>query len=155
MKTNGAIVLSAIFLAVTAANGLNAQSKGVVIEGLIDASPKWGSAWIDLAAPRSFKKGERLKLTLGGSGIPGKDPAKKVVIRLLAKGEDPNQPTGIITPTGITVPENRVLEIDIPADFANVVQISVLGGNPWQQFNFGANNGPAKLIRAELLHPAP
>jgi len=82
----------------------DAQTSGVVLEGDIGSLAKWGSAWIDLATPRDFKKGERLRLTLGGSGDPKKKPAEKVLVRLLRKGDDPNLPVGILTPSGISVP---------------------------------------------------
>jgi len=46
------------------------------IRGRLGASRQYGSGWLDLAATTSFTKGERLRLSVGGT-------AMKVVIRLL------------------------------------------------------------------------
>lgn len=126
------------------------QSTTNLLNGTIGTSRQWSSAWIDLDAPRDLKMGQRLILTLGGSPDPARRPAERVLVRLLRVGDNPSQKVGVITETGIDVPSNRRIEVEIPADYASVTQISVHGGrNAWDQF-LGEANGPATLTRVEL-----
>jgi hypothetical protein len=116
-----------------------------VLRGDKGESETWNSAWFNLDKPRDFHKGDRLRLE-----IPGK--AAKVLVRLLVKGTDPNDPSGIIG-GAIAVPENRVIDVIVDADYANVSQISVHGGpNPWNN-DLGADNAAAKLGSVELVDP--
>ncbi len=111
------------------------------LQGSLGASPEWGSGWIDFSAPIDFKKGDKIKLTLGGS-------AKRVMIRLLPKGSAPDQAIGIIEGKPFDVPESRIVTITLREDHKNVTQISVHGGpNPWGLFRLGGN-GPATLLSA-------
>jgi hypothetical protein len=126
----------------------------IVIRGEIYSSPKWGSAWILLDSPLDFFRGDRLRITLGGLGKANEPPAGKVLVRLLENGNDPNGPTGIITPAGISVPLNRTFEITIPANFQNVVHISIHGGTKAWNYFLGEGNGPATLVRVELITAA-
>ena len=115
--------------------------------GMIGSSPRWGSGWLDLASPVDFKRGDRLRLALGGS-------AKKVVVRLLVKGADPDTPAGVIRPIK-EVPDSGIIEITVPSDFPHVVQVSVHGlANPWKQFSLGSGNGPATLLQVEKIGTA-
>jgi len=116
------------------------------IQGEIGSSARWGTGWLDLVKKRDFHKGDRLRLTVGGS-------ANKIVVRLLSRGSDPNTPSGI--DGGIVrVPENRVVEITLQEDHKNVTQISVHGSaNPWGRFPLGGGNGPATLLSAEYIVP--
>lgn len=133
----------------------HAQPGGLVLKGEIGSSAKWAAAWVDLAIPRDFKKGDRLRLTLGGSGRPGKRAAEKVLVRLLEMGDDAGEPVGIITPTGMLVPEDRTIEVSVPANFSEVVSISVHGGaKAWNQF-LGEGNGLPTLTMVELITSNP
>jgi hypothetical protein len=105
------------------------------------------SGWCDFDTPVAFKKGERLRLAVGGT-------ARKIILRLLPKGADPNTTTGVI-PTPFTIPSDRFLVVTVPYDVSATVQISVHGGqNPWGQYSLGAGNGPATISGVERL-PTP
>lgn len=111
-------------------------------------SPQWGSGWCDFGTSVAFKKGERLRLSIGGS-------AKRIIVRLLPKGADPNTTTGVI-PTAFTVPSDRLLVLTVPYDAPATVQISVHGGqSPWGQYPLGAGNGPATISGVERLSSQP
>jgi len=111
-------------------------------------SAQWRSGWCDFPSPVDFKKGERLRLAIGGS-------ATKVIVRLLPKGADPNTPIGVI-PAPYTVPQSRFIELVVPNDAATVEQISVHGGpSPWDQYPLGAGNGPATLTGVGRLNGRP
>jgi hypothetical protein len=107
----------------------------VHLAGTIDHSEKWGSGWINISK-RDFMKGSWLKFDIGES-------AKKVVVRLLKMGDDPNTSAGAI---GVfDVPAVRILEIQLSEDFQDIIQISIHGGpHPWH-WDLGAENGPAKI----------
>ncbi len=112
--------------------------------GETGASPRWGSGWIDLASSINVAAGDRLRLKIGGT-------AKKVVVRLLPLGGDPNTSFGVVGGV-LVVPANRVLEVPIEGARENIVQISVHGRqNPFGKFPLGANNGPASIENAVLL----
>jgi hypothetical protein len=73
---------------------------------------------------------------------------------LLRDDDNADEPIGIITPEGITVPESRVVEVIVPADSARVRVISPYGGpNPWKRFPFGERNGSPTLYKVELFDP--
>jgi hypothetical protein len=139
------LVLVSIALAVLTANRpVSGQSCVTVLAGRTASSSTWASGWLDLANPLNLEKGETLRLTVAGS-------ATKIVVRLHPKGADPDSTAGVV-PVVLSVPMNRVVELIVPADSPNVVQISVHGGsNPWNQFLLGSGNGPATLLRAERV----
>src|SRR5436190_527045 len=88
------------------------------------ASLQFGAGWCDFATPVNFRKGERLRLAIGGS-------ATRIIVRLLPKGYDPGTPIGVI-PTPFTIPQNRLVEVVVPYEASEIVQISVHGGpSPW------------------------
>src|SRR6516225_4738429 len=108
------------------------------LSGTTGSSSEFGSGWLKLASPVNFSKGERLKLSIGGT-------ANKIIVRLLPQGASPDTPVGVITGV-FTVPASRIVEVSIPEDRKQVVQISVHGGpNPWNQFPLGPGNGPATI----------
>jgi len=116
------------------------------LSGEIGASPQWGSGWIDLANVRTFQKDEKLRLKVGGT-------AKKIVVRLLPRGSDPNQPHVMVGGV-LEVPENRVVELALETGVADVVQISVHGfAKPFDLYDLGESNGPATLLAAEIVDP--
>jgi len=115
------------------------------LHGGIGSSSRWGSGWLDLAATTDFKKGDRLRLSIGGS-------ATKVLIRLLSRGESPDDAVGIIGE--FSIPPSRNIEVTLKEDRKSVIQISVHGGpNPWGKFPLGGGNGPATLQSAERGSP--
>jgi hypothetical protein len=114
------------------------------LKGRIGSSEKWGSGWIDLDKMTDFKPGDKLKLRIGGT-------AEKIVVRFLAKDEDPNDPAGIDGGI-IKVPESRVVQVTLEAGHEHIVQISVHGGpSPWNLYSLGGGNGPAKIVSAERV----
>lgn len=116
----------------------------VKLRGEIGHSVKWNSSWIDLATPVALKAGDRVRLQLEGS----KGNARAVIVRLLENGKDPNQPTGILTDKGIEVPEDQMIEVEVPRNFSQVVQLSVHGGTRAWSYYLGHLNGPARLAVA-------
>ena len=116
------------------------------LAGATGSSSQWGSGWLDLAPPVDFAKGEHLKLLIGGS-------ADKILVRLLPRGASPDMPVGIIG-GAINVPKSRIVEVTIPEDRRQVIQISVHGGpNPWGEHPLGGGNGPATIESAERVRP--
>lgn len=114
------------------------------LSGDIGSSRNWGSGWLDLWQTMDFKKGDTLRLTVGGT-------ASQIVVRLLSAGTDPNTPSGIDGGI-ISVPDNRVVDMVLSEDHENVVQISVHGGsNVWGLFPLGGGNGPASLVEVEII----
>ena len=114
------------------------------LAGPIGLSSQWGSGWLDLATPTDFRKGDRLRLKIGGT-------ADKIVVRLLPKGNSPDSPVGVIG-GAITVPPNRIVEVSLKSDKKGIIQISVHGGpNPWGRYPLGRGNGAAALKVAELI----
>jgi hypothetical protein len=111
------------------------------VDGATGTSSQWQSGWLDLTTPTVLAKGDRLRITVGGT-------ANKVVVRILRDGESPNDPVGVI---GVfEVPTSRILDIVLDDDFAGVKQVSVHGGSrPWGTYDLGESNGPATVSRVE------
>jgi hypothetical protein len=131
-----------ILLALISPSAVSAQS----LSGNIGSSPQWGSGWLDLASPMNFAKGDRLKLTIGGT-------ANKIIVRLLPAAADASASVGVVGGP-ITVPASRIVEIVLPEDRKQVIQISVHAGpNPWGEYPLGGGNGPATIKAAERLKP--
>jgi hypothetical protein len=115
------------------------------LTGKVGSSSQYGSGWIDLKPVKSFKAGDKLRLKIGGT-------AKKIVVRLLPRGDDSNDPIGIVE-TDLTVPKSRVVTVTLKEDHLMTIQISVHGGpKPWT-YSLGEGNGPATLEKAERLDP--
>jgi uncharacterized protein YpmB len=112
------------------------------LQGEIGSSSKWGSGWLDLSETMNFKKGDKLRLHIGGT-------ANKILVRLLARGISPDTPSGIVD-GAVEVPSNRLIELQLDSEYNNIVQISVHGhSNPWGLYNLGAQNGPATILSCE------
>ena len=112
------------------------------LKGKIGTSSKWGSGWIILDKSVDFKRGDKIKLLLGGT-------AKKVLVRFLANGETADKPIGIEGGV-INVPKNKIVLITISKEYKNVKQLSVHGGrNPWGLYPLGDNNGTATIMRVD------
>jgi hypothetical protein len=121
-------------------------SAQTLLAGAPGSSSQWGSGWISFAPAVDFAKGEHLKLLIGGS-------ADKILVRLLPKAASPDTSVGLIGGV-INVPKSRIVEVTLPEDRKQVVQISVHGGpNPWGSFPLGGGNGPATLVSAERVKP--
>ena len=113
------------------------------LQGTTGKSAQWGSGWLDLASPLSISKGQHLVLSIGGT-------ATKIIVRLLPEGASADTTVGVI-PEPVAVPKSRIVDIVVPDDRKQVIQISVHGGpNPWGQFPLGEGNGPATIQSAEL-----
>jgi TIR domain-containing protein len=121
------------------------------------------SSWISLSPRQNLRRGQQLRLILGSSLESKKKlakikSAKIVLVRFLRDSDDANEPIGIVTPSGIAIPDgkDRAIEITIPADFDRTRIISIHGGpEPFNVCYFGADNGsPPRLIRAELVEAA-
>lgn len=138
----GAITVAFAFVI---GSGLRAQTAVACTPG---AAIQFGSGWCRFSVAVDFKKGERLRLAIGGS-------ATKILVRLLPRGADAATPIGVI-PTPVSVPSNRFVEMIVPYDAATTDQISVHGGpNPWEQYPLGAGNGPATITGVEKLPAQP
>jgi hypothetical protein len=114
------------------------------LKGTTGSSAQWSSGWLTLNSATNFSKGDHLKLVVGGS-------ANKIVVRLLAKGAAPETSAGAVG--AFDVPKDHVVDVVIPDDRKDVIQISVHGGaNPWGEFPLGDGNGAATIKSAELVH---
>lgn len=114
------------------------------IVGAIGSSSQWGSGWMDIAPAIDLKKGETLRIRIGGS-------AEKVLVRLLPRGVSPESDAGIAGGP-IVVPRTRVIDVSLQQEHKQIVQISVHGGpNPWGKFPLGGGNGPASVVSVERI----
>jgi hypothetical protein len=119
----------------------------VELAGTFGASPKWGSGWIDLEAPKDFAAGTKLQLTIGGK-------ARKILVRLLGQGESPDSNKGVI-PTPQNASGKRIVEVTLGKAYSRITQISVHGGpKPWGVWDLGTGNGSATLTGAMICPPA-
>jgi hypothetical protein len=109
----------------------------------LGSSSQFGSGWCDLEAPTTFAAGTCLKLQVGGS-------ARQVVVRLLARGQDPNEAVGVVGGAQ-SVPATRLLVLKLPRTFPNTIQLSVHGNSSAWQFSLGTQNGPADLLGVERV----
>ena len=114
------------------------------LEGNIGISQDGRSGWMDLRSITDFQRGERIRIVVGGT-------AKKILLRFLPKGADPNSPSGI-DGGARQVPDSRAIELVLGSEHKQTVQISVHGGrNPWNLIPLGENNGSATLVSIERL----
>lgn len=140
-KTNVILAVFLLTLAVSAGVGSTESLKGTP-----GASSQWGSGWLNLAPPVDFAKGDRLKLLIGGN-------ADRILVRLLPKGQSPDSSVGIVGGP-IEVPRTRVVELVLPQEQKQIVQVSAHGGpNPWGRFPLGLGNGPATIESAQRIRP--
>ena len=72
------------------------------------SSSRWGSGWIDLEETMDFKKGDKLRLSIGGT-------ARKIKVRLLPRGQSPDSTAGIL-PGDVAVPPNKIVELALQSD---------------------------------------
>ena len=129
-------VITAVVLALCF--GASVQVKAETIMGTTGSAPQWGSGWMILGPPIDFAKGDKLRVTVGGS-------AKRIVLRLLPKNQPPDSSAGVVGGP-IDVPSTRVIEVVLTEDRKQVSQISVHGGpNPWNEYDLGGGNGPATI----------
>lgn len=143
MKTRSLIALTVLALAFTGAARSQSSENAQLLVGRNEKFPQWNSGDIALTQPVDFKEGDRLRIQLGGK-------AKRVVVRLLPKGEAPETSVGAI---GIfEVPQNRIVEVTLTEERPQVIQVSVHGGpNPWGDFELGEDNGAATIVSASVV----
>jgi hypothetical protein len=117
-----------------------------ILPGKIGASATWKSGWIDLTNPTNFAKGDRLRMRVGGTAL-------KVVVRLLQRGSDPDASGGVLPDVYSIRPEqDRTIDVVVPDDTPQVVQISLHGGpNPFNEIPLGSGNGAATLLSVERV----
>lgn len=146
--TRKAVILAAFVFSLVVAVAIphsveSADPASKPVTGRTGVSSRWGSGWLDLDTAMDFLKGDRLRLTLGGT-------AAKIFVRLLPRGESPDESVWIIG-GAITVPQSRIVEVTLPADRKQIIQISVHGGpSPWNR-GLGGGNGPATVEAVELI----
>lgn len=116
---------------------VNGQSSGGFNElhGKIVSSVEWGSGYIKLQSAINLHKGDTLRIEIGKT-------AQKIVVRALSRGESPDEPVGIIK--DFNVPSNRILIVPLMSNMNNILQISVHGRDPWDQYGW-INNGDATI----------
>jgi len=105
------------------------------------AGDRWQSSWLDLKAPMSFRKDERLLIKVEGN-------AENVLVRLLPSGSSPSSSDGIEGTTR-RVPAGGVLDVKLERDHPNVKQISVHAGREAWGRPLGGNNGTVKVVSIE------
>lgn len=110
------------------------------LPGQIGLSETYKSGWLDLETPTTFAKGDKLRISIGGT-------ASKAVVRLLPTGASPGDETGIL---GIyKVDKNRIV-ITLGEAHEKITQVSVHGGpNPWGHFDLGGGNAAATIQSVE------
>jgi hypothetical protein len=117
---------------------------GQQLKGKIGSAKQWCSGWIDLQRITDFKNGDTLIIRVGGT-------ATRVLVRLLARGEDPNSSSGIIGDAR-KIPSSRIIKVVLESDYDQIKQISVHGGpNPFD-VPLGQGNGCATLQNVILRH---
>lgn len=106
------------------------------------SNSQWGSGWCNLAPPVDLARGDRLRMLIGGT-------AKKILVRLLPKGQAPDTATGIVG-GAIDVPGTRIVEVTLPEDRRQIAQISVHGGPTPFDVPLGGGNGAATLVSVDV-----
>jgi hypothetical protein len=137
---------SAASPAVVSQPAASTPGHSIELQGSSGSSAKWRSGWLDLNRPTTFSSGSKLRLKIGGS-------AKTVLVRLLPLGGSATEPEGILG-DAVSVPEDRVVEIELDHQRTEIKQISVHGGaNPFGEYPLSPDNGAATLLHAELITP--
>jgi hypothetical protein len=98
----------------------------------------WQASWLNLKPFVSFKRGDTLRITVGGS-------AENIVVRLLPADSDPSSPDGI-EGDARKVPADKIVIVKLAGDRPTVKQISVHGGREAHGIPLGGNNGPVQLL---------
>ena len=125
-----------------------------LVRGEADSDGRSEASWIDLDTRRNFKRGELLRLYLGGAITRKRKPARKVLVRFLAKGDKASHEAIILRPEGYSVPGNGVVDIPLEKSYRSIRCISVHGGEtPWG-YPMGKGNGTRKLEKVEVLKPS-
>lgn len=106
------------------------------------AGPGWAAAWLDLAKPQDFNKGDSLCFHIGGS--------RQVLVRFLPVGQDANHPVGIEGSIR-SVPASGALRVDVADDHERTKQISVHGGESAWTWKFAEHNAAPGFTSVERL----
>jgi len=104
--------------------------------------PGWAAAWLDLAQPEDFRKGDSLCFHIDGSRL--------VLVRFLPLGEDANRPVGIEGNIR-SVPESGALRVDLVDGHPRIRQISVHGGERAWTWKFSENNAAPGFTSVERI----
>jgi hypothetical protein len=146
MKRSAAIYSIGLFVSVFIVAPSATAENWVLLRGSFGSSSEFKSGWLDLRPPFTFAKGERLRITVGGT-------ASQVVVRLLQEGSSPNDQSGILGKF-VVDKKDRVVLIELGDDHPAIKQISVHGGeSPWENWNLGGGNGPATIQLVERASP--
>jgi hypothetical protein len=138
--------LPLLYMTVALIFGVDALNIAIAdsLVGHIGVSQRWGSGWIDFGSPTEFRAGEKLRIKLRQDG------AKRVLVRLLPFGASPDDPIGIIGNQPFSV-QDGVVTVTLDKNYANIIQLSVHGGEqPWN-FSLGSDNGPATIVGVDLI----
>jgi hypothetical protein len=123
----------------------NSTEQEIRLQGTPGSSQQWGSGWLNLSPRMNFYKGDKLRLSIGGTRV------KRVIVRLLGATESAETSAGAI-PEPKEVKQG-VVEVVLTEDYPQIKQISVHGGTDlWNgAFNLGSANGPATLNKVVLI----
>ncbi len=129
------IVASVIFMASSAHSDPLPGTTGSA------AGKRWQSSWLDINPPVNFRKGETIKIKVGGN-------AENVLVRFLPENSDPSSSDGIEGKVR-KVPPIGIIEVRLERNHPNIKQISVHAGKEAWGTPLGGNNGIVKIISIE------
>jgi hypothetical protein len=137
-------LIAVMFAVMFGVGTVRSSSKSTLLQGKPGTSSD--SGWIDIPST-DFSKGDHLVITVGGS-------ATAVVVRLLPKGSNPNQPNVIVAEKAAVKMSDHTVDVELTADYKHITQVSVHGGPmPWDMFPLGDTNGRAILLKVEHRRP--
>jgi hypothetical protein len=139
------VITSIVVLVLAGVAIASPSNRSTQLIGKTGFSLSAASGWLDIP-PTDFSRGDHLVISIGGT-------ATAIVVRLLPKGFDPDQPDVIVADRA-SVRTDRTIDIALNRDFKEIIQVSVHGGSrPWNRFQLGSGNGNATLQRAERVTP--
>ncbi|MFZ0889550.1 MAG: hypothetical protein WA005_13935 [Candidatus Binataceae bacterium] len=118
-----------------------------------DINSSYCHGWMELAKITDFKRGDQLKLWIGGT-------ATRIWVQLLPVDHPDTEPYGMLGPFEVSRPADTAanpdargtLSLTLPEDFPNTRRISVHGAaNPTGPCRSGDSHGPATLLSAQLV----
>lgn len=143
MRSQIRYTLLGIAIACLGQQALSQKGDPQGLPGRIETYREHNSSALMLSPAVDFRTGDILRIKVVGS-------AKKIIIRLLPKGEEPGRSVGVVGGP-VDVPSGGLLELILPEDRNQVSQISVHGGpNPWD-YNLGEGNGAVSIQSASVI----
>ena len=118
------------------------------LRGSIGTSPQWKSSWLDFEQPHIFRRGDTVRILLGGD-------ASEVIVRFLSMSDDPNSPAGVVgNPIQVTTNgTSGEITLHLDNDYNAIKQISIHGGaNPWGIYQMPPDNGSPVILHIYLMH---